>query len=161
MKKLLLTIVIGFILFLSLIGNVLAQINLSEVIINRPAGLTKVIAAFNSRYKEARETRWYYRNDHYAVTFVMNDLKYNVLYMKNANLIYQISYGNERNIPLKFKRIISKKFRNYDIISAINYQQNAKNMWLVTGEGNKDFLNVKIDGGVIVEEKLTVKHSKR
>lgn len=161
MKKLLLTIGISFILFLSLIGNVLAQINLSEVIINRPAGLTKVIAAFNSRYKEARETRWYYRNDHYAVTFVMNDLKYNVLYMKNGNLIYQISYGYERDIPEKFKRIISNKFRNYDIISAINYRQDTKNTWHVTGEGDKDFLNVKIDGGIIVEEKRTPKYIKR
>lgn len=161
MKKLILTIMTCVVFLSGIMGNVFAQINLPEVIINRPEGLTKVIAAFNSMYKEAREPHWYYRSDNYAVTFVMNDLKYNVLFMKNGNLIYQISYGNERNIPEKFKRIISKKFRNYDIISAINYQQNAKNMWLVTGEGNKDFLNVKIDGGVIVEEKLTVKHSKR
>ena len=161
MKKLILAVVIWLMLIVGLAGNISAQIILPEVIINRPAGLTKVIAVFKSMYKEAREARWYYRNDHYAVTFVMNDLKYNVLYRNNGHLIYQISYGNERNIPEKFKRIIRSKFLNYDIISAINYRQDTKNTWLVTGEGEKDILNVKIDGGIIVEEKRTPKYIKR
>ena len=161
MKKLLLTTVISLMLILGLAGNNSAQIHLPEVIINRPAGLTRVLAVFNIMYKEAREPRWYHRGDNYAVTFVMNDLKYNVLFMKNGQLIYQISYGNESNIPRKFKPIITRKFQNYAIISAINYQQDEKNMWLVIGEGEKDFLNVKIDDGIIVEEKLTVKYTKR
>lgn len=148
-------------LIMGLVGNNFAQINLPEVIINRPAGLTRVLAVFKIMYKEARETRWYYRGDKYAVTFLMNDLKYNVLFMKDGQLVYQISYGNERNIPEKFKPIITKKFHSHAIISAINYQHDSKNMWLFIGEGEKDFLNLKIDEGVIVEEKRTPKHFKR
>ena len=126
-----------------------AQITLPEVMINRPEGLTKVIAAFKSIFKEAREPRWFYGGKNYAVTFLMNDQKYNALFMNNGSLIYQISYGQENTIPADLKRRVYRKFKGYRIISVINVQQEGENIWYIIGEGKNDFLNVNIKGGVM------------
>lgn len=130
-------------------GIVSAQVALPEVVINRPEGLTRVIAAFKNIFKSAREPRWFYGGKNYAVTFLMNDLKYNALFMDNGDLIYQISYGQESAIPARLKRQVFRKFKNYRIISVINVQQEGKDIWYIIGEGRNEFLNVNIKDGVM------------
>lgn len=136
-------------IMLGSLGISFAQITLPEVIINRPEGLTRVIAAFKNIFKDAREPRWFYGGKNYAVTFLMNDQKYNALFMQNGSLIYQISYGQENRIPLDLKRRVYRKFKGYHIISVINVQQEGESILYIIGEGRNDFLNVNIKGGIM------------
>jgi hypothetical protein len=149
MKKLVRTMVISLLVVVGSVGINLAQITLPEVIINRPEGLTRVIASFNKLFKDAREPRWYYGGTNYAVTFLWNDLKYNALFMQNGHLVYQISYGNENIIPSELKGQVFDRFKGYHIISVINVQQNGRNIWHIIGEGKHDFLNVTVEEGVM------------
>lgn len=158
MKKLVRTLVITLMVISGSVGTNWAQITLPEAVINRPEGLTKVIAAFKNIFKDAREPRWFYGGTNYAVTFLMNDLKYNALFMKNGNLIYQISYGQENNIPANLKRKVVRRFKDYRIISVINVQQEGHSIWYIVGEGKKDFLNVSIKEGIMSEGRRSKKY---
>jgi len=151
--------VVGFTLGLVLVNSAQAQIKLPEITITSPSDVPdKVSTAFQSTFKDAKAPKWYHPNKNYVVTFIMDDIKHNALFSKNGYLIYHISYGNENTIPSEFKAAVKSKFSDYDIIAVINVQQDGRNVWFITGEGKKDFMNVSIDEGVMSEEKRVRKY---
>ncbi|NEU07667.1 hypothetical protein GZH53_05005 [Flavihumibacter sp. R14] len=152
MKKLIIMMALCGLFTLLVVDKSIAQIKLPEVTITSPDQLpVKVSNAFQSTFPDAKEPRWYHPNKNYVVTFLMNDIKHNALFSKNGYLIYQISYGNESTLPEDMKPQVEERFAGYDIIAAINVKQNGRNIWFITGEGKKDFLNVNFEGGVMSE----------
>lgn len=152
MKKLVLLMALGCVLTLVFVDKASAQIKLPEVTITSPEELPlKVSNAFKSTFKDAKEPRWFHPNRNYVVTFLMDDIKHNALFSKNGYLIYHISYGNESTIPEDMQAQVEDQFEGYSIIAAINVRQNGRNIWFITGEGKKDFLNVSIEEGVMSE----------
>ena len=144
--------VLSGILTLVIVDKAAAQINLPEVSITSPDQLPlKVANAFQSTFPDAKAPRWFHPNKNYIVTFLMDDIKHNALFSKNGHLIYQIAYGNESTIPDELQPQVEEKFDGYDIIAAINVKQNGRDIWLITGEGKRDFLNVSIEEGVMSE----------
>jgi hypothetical protein len=153
MKNLILVMVLGCMLNLVFVNSSNAQVNLPELRITSPADVPdKVASAFEKSFADAQTPKWFHPNKNYVVTFIMDDIKHNALFTKNGYLLYHISYGNENTIPEEFRAMISSKFQNYDIIAVINVKQDSKSVWFITGEGKKDFLNLKIEDGVISEE---------
>ena len=152
MKKLFLVLALCGLFTLLVVDKSTAQIKLPEVTITSPDQLpAKVTSAFLSTFPDAKEPRWYHPNKNYVVTFLMNDIKHNALFTKNGYMIYQISYGNESTIPEDLQPQVEERFEGYSIIAAINVKQNGRDIWFVTGEGKRDFLNVNIEGGVMSE----------
>ena len=152
MKKLFLVLALCGLFTLLVVDKSIAQIKLPEVTITSPDQLpVKVTNAFQSTFPDAKAPRWYHPNKNYVVTFLMNDIKHNALFTKNGYLIYQISYGNESTIPEDLKPQVEERFEDYTIIAAINVKQSGRNIWFITGEGKKDFLNVNIEEGVMSE----------
>lgn len=149
MKKLIATMVLSGILTVAVVNSATAQIDLPEVSIIRPEQLP--LKAFESTFPDAKAPRWFHRNKKYIVTFLMDDIKHNALFSKNGKLIYQIAYGNQNTIPDNFQPQVEERFDGYDIIAAINVKQNGRDVWLITGEGKRDFLNVSIVEGLMSE----------
>lgn len=150
MKKLILMMALSSLLILVFVDRSSAQIKLPEVTITSPDQLpAKVTKAFQSTFPDAKAPTWYHPNKNYVVTFLMDDIKHNALFSKNGYLIYQISYGNENTIPDEMQPQVDKQFNGYNIIAAINVKQNGRDLWFITGEGQKDFLNVSVEEGVM------------
>ena len=144
--------VLSSIFTLGSVNRAAAQINLPEVSITSPDQLPlKVANAFQSTFPDAKAPRWYHPNKNYIVTFLMDDIKHNALFSKNGYLIYQISYGNESTIPEDIQPQVENQFNGYNIIAAINVKQNGRDIWFITGEGQRDFLNVRVEEGVMSE----------
>ena len=152
MKKLILMMALSGLFSLVFVDKTAAQIKLPEVTITSPDQLpVKVSEAFQSTFPDAKTPRWYHPNKNYVVTFLMNDIKHNALFAKNGSLIYHISYGNGKTIPQNLQGQVEERFEGYDIIAAIQVEQNGRNILFITGEGKKDFLNVSIEDGIMSE----------
>ena len=150
MKRLILMMALSGLLTLTFGDRSIAQIKLPEVKITSPEQLpVKVTKAFQSTFPDAKAPTWYHPNKNYVVTFLMNDIKHNALFSKNGYLIYQISYGNENTIPEEMQPQVEEQFDGYNIIAAINVKQDGRDMWFITGEGQRDFLNVSVEEGVM------------
>ena len=145
--------VLSGILTLVIVDKAAAQSNLPEVSITSPDQLPlKVANAFQSTFPEAKAPRWFHPNKNYIVTFLMDDIKHNALFSKNGKLIYQIAYGNQSTIPEELQAQVEERFDGYEIIAAINVKQSGRDIWLITGEGKRDFLNVSVEEGVLSAE---------
>lgn len=152
MKKLILMMALSGLLSFVFVDQTVAQINLPEVAITSPDQLpAKVADAFNSTFPDAKAPRWYHPNKNYVVTFLMDDVKHNALFSKNGYMIYQISYGNKSTIPSDLLPQVEDRFEGYEVVAAINVKQNGRNIWLINGESERDFLNVSIEDGVMSE----------
>lgn len=151
MKKLIFLLSVSL-LFL-MIGRTSAQIVLPEVTItgtakNVPA---KVDQAFKSTFTDAQDPRWYQANKNYLVKFITNDMKNNALFRKNGSIVYNISYGYEKDLPASVKSLVNERYSTYNIVVAINVKQDQRDVWVVNLEDDKRNITVRVEDGELNE----------
>jgi hypothetical protein len=66
-------------------------------------------------------------------------------------MIYDISYGYEKNLPENVKELVSKAYDNYKIIRSINIKAQGREIWMVKMEGMKKYLMVRIEDNELEE----------
>src|SRR5688572_20206341 len=74
---------------------------------------TKVGKSFNEDFKDAVGATWYRLNKNYLVHFISGDMKNNALYQKNGLMVYNISYGQEKNLPKEVRKIVKSVYYDY------------------------------------------------
>jgi hypothetical protein len=58
---------------------------------------TIVSAEVNKAFPEAKKLKWYNLNKDYLAKFIENDMKQYAQFSKEGNMIYNVSYGFEKN----------------------------------------------------------------
>lgn len=157
MKKATISIISLLILCL-MVSSVSAQIELPEVKItglrNVPA---KVDAAFQSTFKDGQDPVWYNANKNFLVKFINNDMKSNALFRKNGNMVYNISYGYEKDLPDDVSTLVKNKYDDYNVVVAFNVKQDNRDVWIVNLENEKANVTARVEDGVLDEASRTRK----
>ncbi|UKJ06496.1 hypothetical protein [Solitalea lacus] len=163
MKKLVISSALSCALSVFAIANVSAQVQLPEITVTSTASgsevSAKVTKAFSETFKNVKDVRWYEINKRYLVKFIMDDLRNHAVYAKNGHLIYQITYGFEKNLPMDLSAQVKDKYYSYDIVSAINIKQDGHNAWIVNLEDIRYLLMVRLADGDMSEIKRLTKSS--
>ena len=111
----------------------------------------KVLASFQSSFKDAVSPIWYRLNKDYLVEFIVGDMKNRALYQKNGAIVYQISYGHENNLPKEVRRLVKSNYIDFNIVQAINVQEDERNIWVVNLEDNDKFIIVRVEDEALEE----------
>lgn len=106
--------------------------------------LTKI---FNDDFKDAVSPAWYKLNKNYLVYFIADDMNNRALYRKNGHMVYNFRYGFEKHLPADVKEAVKAAFNNYDITSAINVQQDNRNIWLVNLQDWDKLIIARVEKG--------------
>ena len=152
-----------YILTLSLIilmaGSASAQIVLPEVTITGTARNVpqKVDKAFKSTFKGAEDPIWYEANKNLLVKFINNDMRNSAVFRKNGALVYNISYGFEKDVPDNVSQMIDAKYEDYDVVVAFNVKQDQRDIWVVNLENDKRYITVRMEDGIMSEASRTKK----
>lgn len=156
MKKIIFSL-FSFILCL-MVSSASAQIVLPEVTITRLQSVPeKVDEAFQSSFKQAQEPEWYMANKNFLVKFINNDMKNSALFRKNGQLVYNIAYGYEKDLPENVSDLVKQKYKGYNIVVAFNVKQEGRNIWVVNLENDKNIVMARIEEGVLDEASRTRK----
>lgn len=151
MKKATISI-IGLVILCLMVTSVSAQIELPEVKItglrNVPA---KVDEAFQSTFKDGRDPVWYSANKNFLVKFINNDMRSNALFRKNGNLVYNISYGFDKDLPENVSTLVKDKYDDYNVVVAFNVKQDNRDVWIVNLENEKNTVTARVEDGVLNE----------
>lgn len=146
------------ILFL-MVSSASAQVVLPEVTITRLRNVPeKVDEAFQTTFKQAEEPEWYMANKNYLVKFINNDMKNNALYRKNGQMVYNISYGYEKDLPQNVSNLVKRKYKDYEIVVAFNVKQEGRDIWVVNLEDDKNLVIARVEEGVVDEASRTRKN---
>ena len=160
MKKVLFFLTTASLLLL-MIGHVSAQVVLPEVTITSARNIPqRVDEAFKTTFESAEDPVWYQANKNYLVKFLDNDMKNNALFRKNGQLIYNISYGFEKDIPEEVFNLVSNRYKEYDVVVAFNVKQDERNIWIVNLEDEKTMVTARVEDGVLDEARRIKKSNK-
>jgi hypothetical protein len=73
---------------------------------------------FAGRFPTIDNERWYRFKTGFSAKFSQNQVMNNVYYDRMGFYITTIRYYKEKNIPVRFKKVIQQNFADYTIISA-------------------------------------------
>jgi hypothetical protein len=112
---------------------------------------SKLSRSFHSDFKNAVSPTWYKLSKNYLVSFMADDMRHKALYQKNGNLIYNISYGYEKDLPNAIRHDVKSVYYDYTISSIIHVKQYGRNIWLVNLQDNKKLIIVRAEDGMVDE----------
>ena len=155
MKKAFLTL-LSSCLFILMMSTASAQVVLPEVTITSAKNIPdKVDKAFKSTFENAQDPVWYQANKNYLVKFLDNDMKNNALFRKNGQMIYQISYAYEKDIPEEVGNMVKDRYKDYNVVVAFNVKQDQRDVWIVNLENEKTLVTARVEDGVLNEATRT------
>jgi hypothetical protein len=127
-------------------------VTLPEIRISSMASVNIDVAnAFRRTFPGAQQLQWYKYDKDYIAKFILKDMDHNSLFRKNGVMIYDISYGYEKNLPENVKDLVSKAYDNYKIIRSINIKAQGRDIWMVKMEGMKKYMMVRVEDNELEE----------
>jgi hypothetical protein len=129
-----------------------AVVTLPEIRITSMATVNVDVAnAFRRTFPGAQQLQWYKYDKDYIAKFIQKDMDHNALFRKNGVMIYDISYGYEKNLPAQVKELVTRSYDNYKIIRSINIKAQGRDIWMVKMEGMKKYLMVRVEDNEMEE----------
>ena len=92
--------------------------------------------AFTNTFGKTENARWYEANKNFLVKFIKDDQGHNVLYRKNGSLIYHLTFGFEKNLPISVQRQVNSRYPEFKIARVFNINQDSRNIWVVNLESD-------------------------
>lgn len=127
-------------------------VTLPEIRITSMATVNMDVAnAFRRTFPGAQQLQWYKYDKDYIAKFILKDMDHNALFRKNGVMIYDISYGYEKNMPANVRELVSRAYDNYKIIRSINIKAQGRDIWMVKMEGMKKYLMVRVEDNEMEE----------
>lgn len=111
----------------------------------------KVRKAFERSFKDAQNLRWYEVNQNLLVKFIQNDQEHNALFNKRGNIIYDVSYGYEKDMPTAIRQQIKSHYYDYKIMRVFNVKQDSRNIWVINLEDDNNLIFARVEGGDMKE----------
>src|SRR5579863_141923 len=87
-----------------------------------PAVANKVLTAFDRLFKKAVEPEWFRANRNYVVNFVQNGQKCKAEFMPGGQLLYDIIYGKEKEMPVDLRSLVKSTYFDYSIDSTVKIE---------------------------------------
>jgi hypothetical protein len=110
-----------------------------------------VTKSFDASFKDASNAQWYKLNRKYLVDFMSNDQKNKALFQQNGAIIYHLTYGVEKNLPDDVRKLVKSNYVEYDILNAINVQQDKRNIWVINVQNDKKLVVIRVEEGQMEE----------
>lgn len=140
-----------------LIGSSFAQVsqfkNLQPAIVNSNhiKVYQNILDEFHKQFAGAENIRWSKLNKKFLANFRRADQKYAALFNPRARLIYKISYGKEKHLPVDIRRWIRGIYLESTITSAIQVQEAGRTIWLINVEDETTFAWVRVENDDVEE----------
>lgn len=107
--------------------------------------------AFKKAFPDAENLKWYELNKFYLAKFIEKDMKHQALFAKNGFLKYDISYGNENQLPEDMLKKVHDAYDEYNITRVANVKEAGRDIWVINLENLKHLVLVRVEEGEMEE----------
>jgi hypothetical protein len=101
--------------------------------------------AFRKAFPGAQNLTWYEINKHYIVKFIENDMKHQTLFTTKGVIKYDISFGEEKNLPSVLLTKVKDAYNEYNITRVANVKEAGRSIWVVNLDNLKHFVLVRME----------------
>lgn len=116
----------------------------------------KIVRSFKEIYPNALQVSWLEYPDTYAVYFVENGIKINIIFNKDGSFVSSARYYNEENLPYYLLAEISKRYPTKKVYGVSELTTPGAISYFIKLEDAKSWLTIKMDseGNINVVEKF-------
>jgi hypothetical protein len=107
---------------------------------------TEVNKAFKKTFPDAQDLKWYTLDKDYLAKFIESDLKHQALLTKKGRLKYDITYGNENQLPGDIQQKVRDSYNDYKVTSVANVKESGRNVWVINLESLKNIVVARAEG---------------
>jgi hypothetical protein len=153
----------GFIASIFIVSSSLAQPstvkNLQPVLSN--TGTIKiyenVVEEFEKIFAKAENVRWEKLQKNFLVKFSDGDQEKRALFNPRGTVIYEISYGKEKHLPVKIRKDVKRSYVEFLITSATLVNEANRSIWVINLEDDTHYVIVRVENDEIEEVRKYVK----
>lgn len=110
-----------------------------------------VIEEFEKKFSDAEDVRWEKIDRNFLVKFSVGDLNKRALLNPKGNIIYEISYGKEKHLPVRLRKDIKRNYVEFTITSATFVREANRNIWVINLEDDLHYVTARIENDEIEE----------
>jgi len=114
---------------------------------------TRAISNLKRDYKNAKNIEWKVTSQYTKASFTWNNQYLEVFYNKDGETIAESKYINANNLPLKAQQFINKKYADYTMTEAVEFNSEESGLcYYVTlnKDTSKQILKITPDGTVSI-----------
>jgi hypothetical protein len=112
---------------------------------------TTVQAEFDKLFSKAENVTWYNLKKDYGANFTIDDIGYRVLFNRKGKLIYKITYGKEKQLPVLIRKMVKSNYVEHLITAASLVEENDRKIWVINLEDESRYVIVGIENNQISE----------
>lgn len=111
----------------------------------------KALKHLKKEFSDVSNAKWFQLNDKLLAKFSNNETSNRILFDKHGKIIYMITYGSEKQLPVDIKKSIASKYENCTITSVIKVLEDNREIWVVKLAGKSNYVAARVEDGEIEE----------
>jgi hypothetical protein len=104
---------------------------------------------FQKQFAGAENVRWSKVDKNFLSTFTINDQEFKTLFTPKAILLYKISYGKEKHLPVGIRKAVKRVYVEFVITSAIKVEEADRIIWVINLEDDTNLVSVRVENDEI------------
>lgn len=116
-----------------------------------------VAEAFQKIFANAENVRWDKVQNNYLAKFSIGDVEKRALLTSKGQLIYEITYGKEKHLPVDIRKNVKRNYVEFNITSAVLVEEANRSIWVINLEDDKHFVIARVENNEIEEVKKYMK----
>lgn len=147
---------LGLLLSLFIISSSFAQTsvkNLQSIITNNSSAKVyeNVKTEFDEMFANAENVKWDYVEKNFLAKFSVGDLNYRALLNHKGHLIYKITYGKEKHLPVDIRKNVKRDYVEYLITAAVLVEEANRSIWVINLEDDSNYAIVRVENDEMEE----------
>ena len=110
-----------------------------------------VLTNFHKLFSNAENVSWYNVQKDFGAKFTMNELRYRVLFNKKGKLVYKITYGQEKHLPVAIRKAVKREYVEFRITAASLVEEANRSIWVIHLEDDWEYVIVRVEHNEIDE----------
>lgn len=111
-----------------------------------PTAVTeKVLQAFQTSFKDAKQVVWEEYTDMYEVRFMHNNIKSRIIYDTEGNIIKTVRYYSEGQLPMLVKAKIKEKYADKKVFGVTEVASAENVVYHIVLEDAETWMNIECD----------------
>lgn len=147
----------GFLASIFIVSNSFAQpstIKNLQPVLNNASNIKiyeNVVDEFQKRFANAENVQWEKNQKNFLAKFSVGDLQKRALLNPKGGLIYEISYGREKHLPVKTRKDVKRNYVEFLITSATLVEEANRKIWVINLEDDAQYVIVRVENDEIEE----------
>ena len=110
-----------------------------------------ILDEFHKQFAGAENIKWSKLDKNFVANFTLTDQPHTALFNPQAMLIYKISYGKEKHLPVAIRKSVKRMYVEFVISAAIKVEEADRTIWVIYIEDDETLVSLRVEDNEMEE----------